>query len=71
MNKLVLGTIAGIALSLSAVAYAVTDTSTESEQALRSKQMDECFQAHAKLMDKPAVRNRVTCWMAHGYLMRG
>ena len=71
MNKLLFGTVAGIALTLSAVAHAAADTSTASEQALRSKQIDECFQAHAKLMDKPAVRNRVTCWMAHRHLMRG
>lgn len=71
MNKLMLGTIAGIALALSAVAHAAVDTSTASEQTLRSKQMDECFQAHAALMEKPAVRNRVNCWMAHGHLMSG
>lgn len=71
MNKLMIGTIAGIALTLSAAAHAATDTSTASEQALRLKQMDECFQAHGKLMDKPAVRNRVTCWLAHRHLMRG
>lgn len=71
MNKLMFGVTAGIALSLSAIAYAATEASTKSEQALRAKQMDECFQAHAKLMDKPAVRNRISCWMAHGHLMRG
>ena len=71
MNKLMFGTIAGIALTLSAVANVAANTSTDSEQALRSKQMDECFQAHATLMEKPAVRNRVNCWMAHRHLMRG
>ena len=31
--------------------------------------MEACFRAHAKLMDKPAVRNVEACWRAHGYLM--
>ena len=70
MSKLMFGTIAGIALTLSAVAHGAADTSTESERALRLKQMDDCFHVHANLMDKPAVKNRVNCWMAHRYLMR-
>lgn len=70
MNKLAMGTIASIALTLSALVHAAADTSTASEQALRSKQMDECFLAHAQLMDKPAVKNRVNCWMAHRHLMQ-
>lgn len=70
MKKLAMGTIASMAITLSAVGHAAADTSTASEQALRSKQMDECFQAHAQLMEKPAVRNRVNCWMAHRHLMR-
>jgi len=71
MSKLMFGAIGGIALTLAAVAFAATNTLTESERALRLKQMDECFAAHASLMDKPAVKNRVTCWMAHRHLMRG
>jgi hypothetical protein len=71
VKNLLFGTIAGIALTLSAVSHAATDTSMHSEQALRSKQMDECFQAHAVLMEKPFIRNRVNCWMAHRHLMRG
>lgn len=69
MKKLVYGVMVGIAFILSSVAHAGADTSTASEQALRSKQIDECFKAHAALMDKPAVRNRVSCWMAHRHLM--
>lgn len=69
MKNLLFGTIAGIVLTVSAVAHAATGTSTDSEQALRSKQMDECFQAHATLMEKPAVKNRINCWMAHRHLM--
>ena len=70
MKKIVYGAIVSVAFTLSAAAHAATDTSTESSQALRSKQMDECFRAHATLMDKPAVRNRVNCWMAHRHLMQ-
>ena len=70
MKKLFFASIAGLALSLSAVAYAAA-APTESEQPLRAKRMEECFQAHASLMDKPAVRNRVNCWMSHRHLMQG
>lgn len=33
--------------------------------------MQQCFKAHAQLMDKPALRNLVACWREHGYLMGG
>ena len=33
-------------------------------------QMQACFQAHAQLMEKPALRNLITCWRVHGYLMQ-
>lgn len=33
-------------------------------------QMQACFQAHARLMEKPALRNLITCWRVHGYLMQ-
>ena len=32
-------------------------------------QMEACFRAHARLMDKPAIRNPRDCWRVHGYLM--
>lgn len=32
-------------------------------------EMQACFQAHAQLMQKPALRNLVACWREHGYLM--
>ncbi len=35
-----------------------------------SQQMRDCFQKHAQLMEKPAVRNLVDCWRTHGYLMK-
>lgn len=40
-------------------AFAVTDA-----------EMQACFRAHAQLMQKPALRNLVTCWRVHGYLMQ-
>jgi hypothetical protein len=30
---------------------------------------ERCFQAHARLMEKPGLRNVSACWRAHGYLM--
>lgn len=33
-------------------------------------EMQACFQAHAQLMQKPALRNLITCWRVHGYLMQ-
>lgn len=42
----------------SATAFAVTDA-----------ELTACFKAHAELMEKPALRNVITCWRAHGYLM--
>ena len=44
---------------LAPVALAVTDA-----------QMRACYQAHAQLMQKPALRNLVSCWREHGYLMQ-
>ena len=32
--------------------------------------MEACFRAHAKLMDKPALRNIEACWRAHAYLVQ-
>lgn len=33
-------------------------------------EMQACYQAHAQLMQKPSLRNLITCWRVHGYLMR-
>jgi hypothetical protein len=43
-------------------ASAATTAPTDAE-------LKACFQAHATLMEKPALKNLVTCWHAHGYLM--
>ena len=31
--------------------------------------MQDCFNKHAQLMDKPAVKNVRDCWRMHGRLM--
>ncbi len=31
--------------------------------------MQDCFNKHAQLMSKPAVKNPRDCWRTHGYLM--
>jgi len=31
--------------------------------------MEDCFRAHARLMDKPSIRNMRDCWRVHAYLM--
>lgn len=33
-------------------------------------EMQVCYRAHAQLMQKPSLRNLVTCWRVHGYLMQ-
>lgn len=33
-------------------------------------EMRACYQAHAQLMQKPALRNLITCWRVHGYQMQ-
>lgn len=33
-------------------------------------EMQACYHAHAQLMQKPALRNLITCWRVHGYLMQ-
>jgi len=44
---------------LGPVAFAVTDA-----------ELQTCYQAHAQLLQKPSLRNLITCWRVHGYLMR-
>jgi hypothetical protein len=51
-----------------AAAHAATTAGTASAPSL-SAQMDDCFRMHKQLMEKPAVRNRYRCWLAHSYLM--
>ncbi len=37
---------------------------------LLTAKMEECFRAHAYLMDKPTVKNVRACWRAHAHLMK-
>jgi hypothetical protein len=31
--------------------------------------IEDCFRAHGYLMEKPGLRNAITCWRAHSNLM--
>ena len=63
MKKLVITVVALGALSTwSYVAFADRDS-------LLTRAMEECFRAHARLMDKPAVKNMRACWRAHAHRM--
>ena len=33
-------------------------------------EMQACYQEHAQLLQKPSLRNLITCWRVHGYLMQ-
>jgi hypothetical protein len=63
MKKLVFSAVVLGALSTwSYVAFADQDS-------LLTRAMEECFRAHARLMDKPAVKNVRACWRAHAHLI--
>ena len=63
MKKLVITVVALGSLSTwSYVAFAEQDS-------LLTLAMEECFRAHARLTDNPAVKNIRACWRAHGYRM--
>jgi len=47
-----------------AFAFAAAALAAQNEAA-----MQDCFNKHAQLMDKPAVKNVRDCWRMHGYLM--
>jgi hypothetical protein len=38
--------------------------------AVTDAELQACYQAHAQLLQKPALRNLVSCWRVHGYLMQ-
>ena len=56
-----------VATLLVAVAF-VQGASAATSASLEAR-MDDCFRAHGHLMEKPGLRNRLTCWWAHSYLM--
>ena len=58
MKKRLILTLILSSLVMMPAAFAATDA-----------EMQACFQAHAQLMQKPALRNLITCWRVHGYLM--
>jgi hypothetical protein len=47
---------------ISAQGASATVTPTDAE-------LKACFQAHSQQMEKPGLKNWVTCWHAHGALM--
>jgi len=48
---------------------ASAQAASAADMASRAAKMDECFRAHAQLMEKPALKNVQACWRVHGYLM--
>jgi hypothetical protein len=52
----------GALLTWSYAAFAEQDS-------VLTRTMEECFRAHARLMDKPAVKNIRACWRAHSHRM--
>lgn len=66
VTSLIVLLVAGVVSAiLSSWSYA---TAAERDPA-RAAAMQECFQAHSRLMDKPAVTNVRVCWRTHGYRM--
>ena len=55
---------------LTAVTLVVALASSTALLAASESAMEACFQKHAQMMDKPAVKNMWNCWRMHGYLMQ-
>ena len=60
MTKALLLALSAAALGLSALHAGAASPSPEAKQI--------CFEKHAKLLSKPALKNLRDCWQAHGYL---
>ena len=60
MKAVPIATVLAIALASFGVSAATQSEST----------MQDCFNKHAQMMDKPAVKNMRDCWRMHGYLMQ-
>ncbi len=55
---------------LTAAALVIAFASSAALFAAQSESaMQDCFNKHAQLMDKPAVKNPRDCWRMHGHLM--
>ncbi len=57
-----------IAILTAISAVMVLPAYAERDAALTARK-EACFRAHAKLMDKPALKNVESCWRAHAYLI--
>lgn len=56
-----------VAMLLVGVAF-VQGASAAAGASLEAR-MNDCLRVHGHLMEKPGLRNRLTCWWAHSYLM--
>jgi len=55
---------------LAAATLAIAITSSAALLAAQSESaMQNCFNKHAQLMEKPALKNMRDCWRTHGYMM--
>jgi len=56
--------------SLIAVILVIAFASSAVTLAAQSESaMQNCFNKHAQLMEKPALKNMRDCWRTHGYIM--
>jgi len=58
-----------VAIGLLFAGLASGQVASAADTASRAAKIDECFRAHAHLMERPALKNVQACWRAHGYLM--
>ena len=68
MKTLFSSSVLGFALSaaVSSAAYAQGGGTAQGQE----KAMQDCFEKHAGLMAKPAVKNSRDCWWTHRHLMQ-
>ena len=62
MKKIAVRLLIAVSAILVLPAYAARDPAL-------TARMEACFRAHAKLMDKPALKNIEACLRTHGYRM--
>ena len=55
-------------LALSAAALGLSAAHAGAQTESRAEQKQACFDKHASLMSKPAVKNLQDCWRTHSYL---
>ena len=60
MKRLYGTLVVAVAVGASAAAFAAASESA----------MQDCFNKHSQMMDKPAVKNLRDCWQTHRHLMQ-